>query len=605
MSSADRERRQRVDARRDDADGQDDRAHIDSLPVIDGALLPDSVILPEEVRTQFFAHGAFMGAAPEMLKDPMWNRILAVLMPDVYAEVYAALQALRGEDGSAPAAVLEFGSIISMLENNPVMAAYGMWRTKELDQQHPRQGPGGAPAESRLDTLEAFEWDVFLPTALVEQYKQATEPEKPALMADIVDEMIIAHGTLGQTIKENLPVGGTRQYGNVEQTPKTDYGGVKPRVWMDLFGRALRLAGAGEGFEALYSEYQDEERVLDERSKSDNMTFFDRLSFGEAITEYKEMFGADRLFSVIIDIKSRDATVDILNGMTRELNKRGVHVLGHGSFVWDEIEGVSGQEQVIDGQEAPRAKEIEFVHLVGSLLSGVHDGTIRDGDHVMFNAGSLLTFDEDTRTYGVDEAVVHELGLLADAHRLNLGLYVQEPDIDPMAVAVLAVLANTRRRLFTMGFAWGGMSNSASGEIATGDTARQGYGGQNHWFVAERWEKDTRAVQKSILTLWARYSDAPLFSVIQAQTGLTADNPPSDEELIRRWPVVLPDYSLLRDVKGSDLRLEWQDAGGQEGQEAGTTATIRMTLSMLGGSRWPVSVTLNIPRSALQAGAKE
>ena len=84
---------------------------LDDLPFI-----PAVFKIPPITR-QLYAHGAFMGAAPALLADERWRRILAFLMPDVYTDV---TEAMADED---PA------TLIPMFENNPVMAAFGIWRS--------------------------------------------------------------------------------------------------------------------------------------------------------------------------------------------------------------------------------------------------------------------------------------------------------------------------------------------------------------------------------------------------------------------------------------------------------------------------------------------
>ena len=138
----------------------------------------------QEVANQFYAHGAFMGAAPQMLQDPLWNSILQTLMPDVHADVQG---------------VTDDATLMPMFENNPVLAAYGMLKTQELDQ---RQEAGRS---DRIETMQAMEWDVFLDDSVVQEYQSAND-EATELDIDrrLVDTMIIAHGNTKQTVSENV-----------------------------------------------------------------------------------------------------------------------------------------------------------------------------------------------------------------------------------------------------------------------------------------------------------------------------------------------------------------------------------------------------------------
>ena len=76
------------------------------------------------VRNQFYGHGAFMGAAPALLADAKWRKILAFLMPDVHEQV--SVKVAKGARASA---------LIPMFENNPVMCAFGVWATVRSRQQ--------------------------------------------------------------------------------------------------------------------------------------------------------------------------------------------------------------------------------------------------------------------------------------------------------------------------------------------------------------------------------------------------------------------------------------------------------------------------------------
>ncbi len=57
------------------------------LEPFEGLTLFDAVLGIAPISTQYYGHGAFMGAAPALLADAKWRRILAVLMPDVFADV--------------------------------------------------------------------------------------------------------------------------------------------------------------------------------------------------------------------------------------------------------------------------------------------------------------------------------------------------------------------------------------------------------------------------------------------------------------------------------------------------------------------------------------
>ena len=190
---------------------------VDDLPFV-----PQLVPVPP-LTNQYYGHGAFMGAAPALLHDDRWRRILAFLMPDVFLEVQEA-----SREKAEP------GTLIPMFENNPVMCAYGVWygsqRRKGRTDLHPND-------------LAGVEWDIFVEEAQIEAFERLSGDNAPTerLIRSVVDRMVIAHASTADTVQE---AAGVCQYEDVRRTPKTRMGGVQADAWLDLFGRALRLAEA-------------------------------------------------------------------------------------------------------------------------------------------------------------------------------------------------------------------------------------------------------------------------------------------------------------------------------------------------------------------------
>jgi hypothetical protein len=401
------------------------------------------------VANQFYGHGAFMGAAPALLADPKWRRILAFLMPDVYRQVKRAL-----DDGADPP------RIIPMFENNPVMAAYGTWRSAALRRASNRPiGP--------FD-LAGHEWDVFVDSDLVSVWEEADVDEAGVLVGKLVDTMLVAHATTTDTVQEQL---GLCQYGDVRKTRKTEMGGVEAPAWMDLFARALHLAEAPElavGIREMVSETRD---PGDEECR--RFTFLSPWPMSRAAEVYTRLTGRRHL-SVILEIKSLRSTPALVAAVTAELNRRGVHVAAVGSFVREEIAGLSDRIQHVGDERLPGPTEILFFHTAGDLQDACDDGRVTRGQHALFNGASLLERGPDG--YVVDDDVVADIEAYRIRHDLHLGYYVQEGDCDAAAASALSSLCDRNLATFELGFAWGGLQDEAAIPSGMGD--HRGYGGQ-------------------------------------------------------------------------------------------------------------------------------
>ncbi len=430
-----------------------------------------------EANNQFYAHGSFMGAGIELMDDEKWNYILLKLMPDVHADV---TKAIKDEAGSE--------KVIIMFENNPVTAAYGLARTQAKDAANENG------RSDRLDKLTAFEWDAFLDPKTIKKYKEAeTETEKASIAIELVDGLVIAHGNTSQTVKENGPWGGLRQYDNVRGTSKSGQGGVAAGAWMDLFGKAM-IIGSDPDWKAKADEIGSKSRVDNKKDQTSDKTFKDKMSFSDVVELYKTTYGKE-LFSVILDVKSRDTNPDVLTGLIKELNKRDVHVYGVGSFIDSELQGLRNVEQVIDGKKVAGALQVLFFHKAGDLQEACLSYSIAPGDTVMFNAGNLIDYDRFSRgenkkkSYKVKEEVVKQIGEYKTRFGFSLGVYVQENAIDDRAATLITDLTNAKPEIFDLGFAWGGVTGETAADIEPSlGSEKTGIGGQ--WVVGTEWDTD-------------------------------------------------------------------------------------------------------------------
>jgi len=417
---------------------------LDALPVV-----PSAFKIPP-IERQLYAHGAFMGAAPALLGDEQWRRILAFLMPDVYADVTAAL-----EGGKRPE------DVITMFENNPVMAAFGCWRSAQ-----------GSRSEWALDQV-GIEWDLFIDGDLAVAYDEATPEEQAVMMEGLMSSAVIAHAAALDTLQENL---GFCQHADVRRTRKSRLGGVEIYAWLDLFARALRLASADDPAPLLLQMAAAERHHEGDACLVD--TFLHPIAPREAIQTFREVTGRKR-FSVVLDMKSLRSTPLLFSDLIRALNALDVHVAAACSFALDEIEGLSQVEQVVAGETLPGPREVLFFHYAGDLQRACDTATVPAGMSVLFNGASLLGvdswFSKDPKYHLLDK-VIADLARYQRRHGLQIGLYVQEGDCDSAAVGLLGQLVLDHPETFTLGFAWGGLRGEVA--IAPGDEPRMGHGSQ-------------------------------------------------------------------------------------------------------------------------------
>ncbi len=405
------------------------------------------------VRNQFYGHGAFMGAAPALLADTRWRRILAFLMPDVYADIEEAVRSGEGPPRFIP-----------MFENNPVMCAFGVVRSfaSRLDEA---SDPGD---------LAGMEWDVFVDGDLVEALERAEPAERPALLARITDGLVIAHASSADTVQEAM---GICQYRDVRKTRKTHLGGVEFAAWLDLFARSLELDRVPDLDGAIRAMAREDRVVSEEQCVAG--TFASPRPPRAAVEAFQAVTGRRHL-SIVLEIKSLRSTPAFLGDLVAELNRRGLHVAAVCAFLLDEIRGVSGISQEVDGERLPGPREILFFHYAGDLQLACDAGEVPAGQAVLFNGASLLQAEEGEENgpsaYRVKEDVVADLAEYRARHDLQVGLYVQEGDCDEAAAGLLSDLVGREPSTFRLGFAWGGLRDEVA--IGRAGSPRLGYGAQ-------------------------------------------------------------------------------------------------------------------------------
>jgi hypothetical protein len=422
---------------------------VDDLPFV-----PTSFKLTP-IRTQFYGHGAFMGAAPALLADRTWRRILAFLMPDVFEQVRGALVG-----GAGP------HEIMPMMENNPVLAAFGAFRGASSA----RQDGGESPLH-----LSGIEWDLFVDGDLLAEWARARGDEAAVakLMDRVIDTSLIAHATAGDTVQESM---GICQYRDVRKTPKTGLGGVEVDSWLDLFARALELAQSDDLGAAIAEMAKDPRSASEEECMLH--TFAPPWPVRKCVEVHEKVTGKPCV-SVIIEIKSLRSSPEFLCDVVHALNEHGVHVAAVASFLLEEVIGVSTATQNVHGVSYPGPREIQFFHFAGDLQAACDAGRVERGQSVMFNGASLLDTiktDSGRPVYSVKLRETAELEEYRERLDLHVGFYVQEGDCDHAAASLLSDLCEARPDTFELGFAWGGLRDEA--HLEASNVSRLGYGSQ-------------------------------------------------------------------------------------------------------------------------------
>eukprot|EP00980_Cylindrotheca_fusiformis_P006667 scaffold1391_cov123-Cylindrotheca_fusiformis.AAC.5 len=479
----------------------------------------DQILFPT-INHMPYAHGAYFGAAPFLLSNPHWISILRHLMPDVYVEISRRVV-------HAPASKL-----IHWAENNPVVAAHAAAHELEY---HDSKSAGGIPS---------MEWDVFLDPLLVHRVNIVLEERDKFLATNsmseddpnqsqraqqilnfykkelaqrsktLVDKMLIAHGNSTQLMLEQTGYGKYYNYSRVKRTRRTLGGGIYARQWMAVFAEALKLGVGYTEEEERANEVAATKKKRSSRRKLSSLLDLaesecPEYSMVESVRLLEKLTKSEQPVGLVLDIKSRHVPKRVWSVVIDTLRHAGIRVEGIASFFMEEIRHVS------EHCEQP-VQELIFCHSAGDLQKGCADGTIREGDSVFFNAGSLIwgpspeevnritNFDPNLVKAGYkiqpfgecrndkgnnkaqDENEYSTIQMYKEQFKLRIGLYCQEFAIDEAAVTILARYANSHPDLYELGFAWGGINGVTIKGICPGRfTATDGLWNQR--YIGELW----------------------------------------------------------------------------------------------------------------------
>jgi len=367
---------------------------------------------------QTYAHGAMMGAAGAFMQDPLWNQIF---------------RALWAEEHDRIAALKDVKAVMLALENNPILAAYGECKTLE------QRGERAGQADPKAQRVLPQEWDVWL------------DPTAPGDLSKVK----IAHGNFWTTVLQSATEGQKDKvvgYGR-DDVKQAKSGGQ----WLELFGKAVAMYRGGAAADGAAAEGDRMAAMQRAAAATDAATATDL-----AIDFLRKENGG----GLILDVKSTYSTPTDINTFIDALQAKGVHVMGVGTF----------RHTQLDGLEAG-VRQVKFYHGISGVENAAKDGSLKKGDHLMFNGGSLVSKRGGwvrAESYAVDEGAFQSLASMVAELDLAVGLYVQEGDVDERAIDVLVKLVNRFPAVFKDGFAYGNLSGKAETETTgTGMGAQQ------------------------------------------------------------------------------------------------------------------------------------
>jgi hypothetical protein len=376
----------------------------------------------KDKKAQSYAHGAFMGAAGAFMKDSQWNQIFAAVWPEEHARC---------------SKIEEIRDLMLALENNPVLSAYGECQSM----QHAGQKKG--EADVKKAGVVPSEWDVWL------------DKEDPGNLSKVK----IAHGNLGTTIMQSAPGMKDTTVGYGRKDVKESKNSAQ---WMEIFGKAIAMYRGGG------ADHEAAEKQPDGRAEKMQAALH-ATTAEQAMNLCIDFMRKENGGGLILDVKSTYSSSADINTFIDVLQGKGVNVIGVGTFRHTQLEGIEAG-----------VRQVKFFHAITGLANAGASGGLKSGDHVMFNAGSLVTktsagwFGRGEQKYTVNEAALQVLSDLVAQFNLHVGLYVQEGDIDEKSVDTIMKLVNRFPHLFKDGFAYGNVSGRAETETEGTGMGSQG-----------------------------------------------------------------------------------------------------------------------------------
>eukprot|EP00124_Ichthyophonus_hoferi_P002610 Ihof_evm7s185 gene=Ihof_evmTU7s185 len=295
-----------------------------------------------------YGHGGYMGCGPELFRDRAWAKIFLTLMPSAYDAIMTVIHKTPscwdsfifpclGKSGSVS------GRVMSLIENNPIIAAYATIRMAAIYPQvdYLPKVHAKSPQPRLIPSHVAIEWDIHLDPDLVNQWKHATTTEEMTQVGlQLAQTLLIAHGRSVRLLRESWQPG---QYWNIRSDRQTDLGGLVAADWMDIYGKALAAGHAYEqdrlaDYERLLQTYQTQSRrtLVEIDQSGRDMYLHKGNTFEQALNVYREVCPG-KVFSVFLDAKSLVDSPDLWLAVIKALNSLGVFVDSIGHFHHKEL----------------------------------------------------------------------------------------------------------------------------------------------------------------------------------------------------------------------------------------------------------------------------
>eukprot|EP00824_Muranothrix_gubernata_P014720 TRINITY_DN3055_c0_g1_i1.p1 TRINITY_DN3055_c0_g1~~TRINITY_DN3055_c0_g1_i1.p1 ORF type:complete len:517 (-),score=72.55 TRINITY_DN3055_c0_g1_i1:48-1598(-) len=352
------------------------------------------------------------------------------------------------------------------LENDPVMAAFTFWWE-------------GFLGSKNVDEL-AYEWDIYFPYdkklwSSTSEWSHLDEDTVLSILAGI----LIGHGSVMATVMKTLPFFDPHTiWKKVRDTSLANQGGIPLFRWVWSFfiatESARHMMPRGNSREVLDNFVAHVQGDLDHITSDLSLRGLAELSRHHA-TMVSALIGSAARgtgFNAFFDLKNQfpgPLLPYVVEGLNNYL---GITVTGFGSFSWSQAYGadLSRAWSDINSQTHELRSRLDmhavyFVHEARQVAKAVEAKAIRDGEPLMFNGGSVLDlkWEEDgtTPTYVVNEEIVAELRRLQKDHKLQLGIYTQEADLNWRAAKRLVEWTNDEPELLPLGFQYGGLRGIA------------------------------------------------------------------------------------------------------------------------------------------------